>query len=252
MRARSHGNHLAVDTPPRVPDPRSPQGREQPRLRPLLEDDLGFVVEQHLRCFPHGFFARLGPRFLQEYYRAFLTGDTGLAILAEEAGRPVGYLVGVTDPVAHREHVVRRHGRGLALRGAVLLAARPRLCATFVRTRAARYLKRLLARGSVRTGGGPTGGAAPAVLTHVAVVETAQGKGIGSVLCDWFEDELTTRGCERVALVTAADGEGAGRFYERRGWRRTGEHATPDGFRLSSYERRLDPSAGTHAPVSGA
>ena len=34
--------------------------------------DLGFVVREHRRHFPDGFFARLGRGFLREYYRAFL------------------------------------------------------------------------------------------------------------------------------------------------------------------------------------
>ncbi|MFZ5847126.1 MAG: GNAT family N-acetyltransferase [Actinomycetota bacterium] len=205
----------------------------------MREEDLSFVVGEHLQHFPRGFFARLGPRFLHEYYRAFLTGDSGVAVVAEEAGRPVGYLVGVTDPAAHREHVVRRHGRGLALRGAALLAVRPRLLATFVRTRAARYLEKLLVRRAARSGR-TVDVTSPAVLTHVAVTAHAQGKGIGTRLVEWFEQALEGCGCDRVVLVTAAGREGAGEFYERRGWTRTGEHATADGHLLSNYEYRFD------------
>lgn len=205
----------------------------------MREDDLSFVVGEHLQHFPRGFFARLGPRFLHEYYRAFLTGDSGVAVVAEEAGRPVGYLVGVTDPAAHREHVVRRHGRGLALRGAALLVVRPRLLATFLRTRAARYLEKLLVRRAARSGR-TVDVTPPAVLTHVAVTADAQGKGIGTLLVEWFEQALQATGCARVVLVTAAGRDGAGEFYERRGWTRTGEHATTDGHLLSNYEYRFD------------
>lgn len=225
------------------PRPGRDESRGGVQLRSMREEDLSFVVGEHLQHFPRGFFARLGPRFLHEYYRAFLTGETGVAVVAEEAGRPVGYLVGVTDPAAHREHVVRRHGRGLALRGAALLVVRPRLLAGFLRTRAGLYLKKLLVRRAARSGRS-VAVAPPAVLTHVAVAAQAQGKGIGTLLVEWFEHALESCGCDRVVLVTAAGREGAGQFYERRGWTRTGEHATADGHLLSNYEYRFDDTRG--------
>jgi GNAT superfamily N-acetyltransferase len=212
--------------------------------------DLGFVAREHLRHFPRGFFARLGPWFLEEYYRTFLTGPEGHTVIAEESGQPVGYLVGVSAPVGHRDHVVRRHGRALVLRAAGRLLVRPDLCLLFLRTRAVRYLTKLLARR--RRGQGGTPSSSPAVLTHVAVTPTHHGWGIGSRLVGWFEDEVAACGCERIVLVTASGREGAGEFYERRSWHRTGEHSTPDGQRLSTYERQLRPAAQGRGVVVGA
>jgi GNAT superfamily N-acetyltransferase len=212
--------------------------------------DLGFVAREHLRHFPRGFFARLGPWFLEEYYRTFLTGPEGHTVIAEEAGRPVGYLVGVSAPVGHRDHVVRRHGRALVLRAAGRLLVRPDLCLLFLRTRAVRYLRKLLARRRRLQGCAPS--SSPAVLTHVAVTPTHHGWGIGSRLVRWFEDEVAARGCDRIVLVTASGHEGAGKFYERRRWRRTGEHATPDGHLLATYELQLRPAAQRRRVVVGA
>lgn len=212
--------------------------RQEPRLRDMCDEDLPFVVEEHLQHFPSGFFARLGAGFLRRYYRAFLTSPVAVTLTAEKSGRPVGYLVGVTSAGEHRAHVLREHGRALVLSGVARLLLRPRLAALFLRTRARRYLRKLRpgrtvsCRGAARVG----------VLAHVAVTPNLQDRGIGGQLVDTFEHDAARRGCDRLVLVTAADGSGAGRFYRRRGWRRADKHETPDGQPLETYELDLDGS----------
>ncbi len=156
--------------------------------------DLGFVVREHRRHFPHGFFARLGGGFLREYYRAFLTSAKSRTVVAELDGAPVGYLVGVTDPAAHRSHVVHRHGRVLVARAVAAMLVRPSLAFRFLRTRVGLYTRKLLRRGSRVSSGGS---------------------------------------------VEASD-DGAGPYYRRRGWTPSGDRSTPDGLRLTTYERPVE------------
>jgi GNAT superfamily N-acetyltransferase len=208
--------------------------------RPMQPRDLPFVVGQHLYHFPDGFFARLGTTFLTEYYRAFLTGSAARTTIAEIDGAPVGYLVGVTDPAAHREHVVQRHGRALVLKAVAAMLRRPSLGYCFVRTRAGLYARKLLRRRRAHPPAPltptPSGGAT-AVLTHVAVTAGTQSHGIGSTLISRFEEQVAAVGCERLTLVTASGEDGAGPYYRRRGWEPLGERSTPDGLRLTTYER---------------
>ena len=97
------------------------------RLRGMHVDDLEFVIAQHMSHFPAGFFAKLGSRFLREYYRSFLTGPCATSLVAEQDGQQVGYLAGTVDPVEHRRHVLTRHGRaGLASTPSHVPAAGPR------------------------------------------------------------------------------------------------------------------------------
>lgn len=201
-------------------------------------DDLPFVVGEHLFHFPDGFFARLGAGFLHEYYRAFLTGPAARTTVAELDGEAAGYLVGVTDPAAHRDHVVQRHGRVLVLRAGAAMLRHPSLAVCFLRTRAGLYARKLL-RGAPTSAGAAARPAAgvPAVLTHVAVTPTAQSHGIGSELIRRFEAEVSAVGCDRLTLVTASGDDGAGPYYRRRGWEALGERCTPDGLRLTTYER---------------
>jgi len=215
-----------------------PEPHTRVHYRRMAAADLPFVVDQHLHHFPDGFFARLGPTFLSEYYRAFLTGSAVSATIAEMEGRPVGYLVGVSDPAEHRDHVVRRHGRSLVLKAATAMLLRPPLGLLFLRTRAGLYARKLLRRRTqpepsakvVATG--PT-----AVLTHVAITPGAQSHGIGSELIRRFDEEVAANGCKQVTLVTASGVEGAGPYYEHRGWTACGQRCTPDGLWLTTYQR---------------
>jgi len=229
-----------------MPDPLS-----RVHYRRMADADLPFVVEQHRHHFPDGFFARLGPTFLAEYYRAFLTGDSVSATIAEVGGRPVGYLVGVTDPPAHREHVVRRHGRALVLKALAAMLLHPALGLVFLRTRVGLYTRKLLRRRPApEAPAGPTAGLPTAVLTHVAVAPDAQSNGIGSELIRRFDDEVAEAGCKQLTLVTASGADGAGPYYEHRGWTPCGERRTPDGMWLTTYQRPVGQGTDTYPPRS--
>ena len=197
-------------------------------------DDLPFVVAEHLRHFPDGFFARLGPTFLAAYNRTYLTGPDARAYIAEVDGQPVGFLIGGIDPVAHRGRVLRESGRGLLLRALGSLCLRPFLALHFIRTRLVRYGRKLIPNrtASQAPAVGPVG--ITAVLDYVVVAEHARCRGIGARLVACFVKDATDAGCARVTLVTAAEG-GAGPYYERHGWQRQGEIRTPEGRRLLTY-----------------
>lgn len=212
---------------------RSPEPNDL-RIRVMDSDDLPFVTAQHLKYFPDGFFARLGPRFLAAYTRTYLTGPGARAYLAEIAGEPVGYLIGRTDPAALRRHVLRDHGRELLFRALGSLCLRPRLMLHFLRTRLVRYCRRLIPNRAPREA--PVAGHAgvTAVLDYIVVTENARSRGLGAQLIAWFVKDATDAGCARVTLVTATEG-GAGPYYDRLGWRRLGETRTPEGRGLLMY-----------------
>ncbi|WP_238431546.1 GNAT family N-acetyltransferase [Streptomyces cavernae] len=215
------------------------QERGELRIRVMEPDDLPFVVAEQRRHFPDGFFARLGPRFLTAYNRTYLTAPGARSYTAESGGQPVGFLIGGTDPAAHRRHVLRRHGRGLLFRALGSLCLRPRLMLHFVRTRLARYCRKLIPNRAALSA--PTAGhvGETAVLDYVAVVEHARSRGAGAALIAQFVRDAAEAGCARVTLVTAAEG-GAGPYYERLGWQRRGEISTPEGRRLLAYDFALN------------
>ncbi|QDY81299.1 GNAT family N-acetyltransferase [Streptomyces qinzhouensis] len=227
----------------------------------MTSDDLPSVTADHLRYFPDGFFARLGPGFLTAYLRTYLDSPHALAYAAPApAGpgeRPAGYLLGVLDPAAHRAHLLHFHRRGLAARGALALAVRPQAAAHFLRTRTARYARALLPAGPPAPAPAPD--RAPesppppagrtAVLAYVAVTDDARSLGLGGALIDRFTADATAAGCDRAELVTLAGTGGAGPYYERRGWTPRGTSAAPDGRPLTTYQLLLAGPAATGGPL---
>ncbi|MET9982549.1 GNAT family N-acetyltransferase [Streptomyces rochei] len=205
------------------------------RIRLMGHEDLAFVVAEHLRHFPDGFFARLGPKFLTAYDRTYLTGPDARAYIAEVNGQLVGFIIGGIDPAAHRRHVLHEHGRGLLLRALGSLCLQPRLALHFLRTRLVRYGRKLIPnRGAQQTSVlGHIG--VTAVLDYVVVVEHARGRGIGERLIARFVKDATDAGCVRVTLVTAAEG-GAGPYYEQHGWLHQGEIRRSEGRLLLAYD----------------
>ena len=223
-----------------------PSPRAACAVRPMGPEDLPFVVSEHRAHFPDGFFARLGTRFLTAYTATYLASPHARAYVVEAEGRPVGFLVGLTDPGGHRAVVLRAHGRRLAVRACAGLTVRPALAWHFLHTRLGRYCRKLIAkRGVPRCDGAvePRDGLT-AVLAHVVVIDRICSHGLGRALIERFCQDAADAGCARVSLVTAAGAEGAGAYYERIGWRRMGEMRTPEGRMLSTYEYELDRSEG--------
>jgi ribosomal protein S18 acetylase RimI-like enzyme len=219
-------------------------------IRPMEPEDLSFVITEHLANFPEGFFARLGPRYLMAYTRTYLTSPHARAYIVEAGGTSVGFLVGVTTPSEHRKHILTEHGRKLALRAFMALSVRPALALHFIRTRLGRYARKFIL-GRRRQGKeaalATSRDSVSAVLAHVVVSAQFRSYGLGSALIRRFTQDAAATGCARIALVTAAGPGGAGGYYERLGWHRTGETRTPDGHSLLTYEFPL-----VHRPTERA
>ena len=228
-----------------VPDPVA--DRAEVTLRRMGLQDLTFVVDAHLAHFGDSFFARLGSNFLARYYRTFLDGPTAVAVIAESAGAPCGYLTGVLHTRRHRTLLLRYHGPGLAARGCVAMLRHPRAGLTFVATRLPRYARGLRQglRPTAPSRGAPTQPSASsspgdtAVLTYVVVAEPRRHRGVGALLVNHFLDEATIAGCTTAALVTVADPNGAAAFYEARGWTRRDSVTTAEGKLLWRYTLNL-------------
>lgn len=225
--------------PPIDPTP-GDDARADVSIRPLVSDDLTFVTGLQARELPHGFFHQLGEGFLRRYLATYASSEAAVALVAEREGSPLGFLVGTLDPAAHRQEVLREHGRALAASGLLSLLRRPRVAFWFLRTRALRYAagvaRSLRGRG---TGTADTGRPAPhptAVLNHVAVTPESRGLDVGTRLVDEFLGRVQTAGLDAARLVTLTGSDGAGGFYERLGWRAAGGYVDRDGVAWTRYE----------------
>ena len=201
----------------------------------LDEPHRRFAAELHRGALPSGLFPRLGTRFMTSYHATFEQSPYGVALIAVAEDQPVGLLMGTVDDRAHHRWVLRHKGRRLALAGAVALVRRPGLAALFLRTRASRYLKRLLqlrrepAQGGHTQRWGRHTNEVVGSLTHIAVAPDHHGAGIGSALVDTYVRAAEVAGTELLEVVTGREGPEAVGFYERLGWEATGETVDFDG-----------------------
>lgn len=231
-----------------------------PVLAPL--GDVRVLVDLHRTYFPGNVIGRLGRPLLRVYYRGLVDSPYALvlgvggpgAVVAGTGDRPLAYVAGVLDTAQHRRWV-RRH-QAPALLGAVLLAVvlHPVLAAGLVRRRVGLLGARVPVRLRRRPSAGPavprprtpeeSAGPASApllpvgVVSHLAVVTSARGRGHAARLLDAFDDAARRAGTRRLAVATLATGGAAG-LYEARGWQRVAERRTFDGRDLLLYERTL-------------
>lgn len=201
-------------------------------VRAMESRDLCFAAALHEQSLRHGLFPALGRRFLVRYLGTYLRSDASVALVAELAGSPAGFLVGVLDESTHYRHVLQRHGTKLAASGLVALMTRPRVAWRFLQTRAYRYVLGIgrLARGARRGSAGATDRRATAVLSHVAVIPELRGSGVGSDLVAAFSATASGASTAAIRLTTRTGADGAGDFYIDLGWRHVDTFVDADGL----------------------
>ena len=211
------------------------------RVRPMTSRDVRGAATLHAAYLPHGFFPRLGRRFLREYYRTFVLSPHAVALAAGDEGRVDGIVVGVISAREHYRWVLRRRGWRLALAGLAALIARPWLLAGFVSGRLPRYVRavRSLRQRNAGQVGAPAAKPADgdAVLAHVAVDDRARGSGLGAELADRFSEAIAAAGVGAVRATTRDGDGGAAGFYQRTGWSKLSTTTDWDGHRITVFQR---------------
>jgi ribosomal protein S18 acetylase RimI-like enzyme len=211
-------------------------------VRTLHADEVDVLVALHRDALGHGFLIQLGPRFLRAYESTFLDSPHGVALVATVEDVPVGVLTGMLNRRAHVRWALRHRGMRLVVLGLAGLLGRPRLALRFARTRLSRYAAAWWRHRSP-TESPRTPGTDLAVLSHVAVLPGARGWGTGRQLVEAFVASAAEGGASQLRLETRREEEGAGGFYDRLGWRRSGVHTTPDGAQMEVWALQI--STGT-------
>jgi ribosomal protein S18 acetylase RimI-like enzyme len=211
--------------------------RQTVTVRPMNIHDLEFVSAAHGRYLPGGFFADLGGRFLRRYYYTVLTSPASVTLIAEDRGRPVGFLVGTVEHTSHARHLVRHSVPGLVLVGCWALLRRPGMLVRLVRTRLRRYGEAVRRNG--RPPGNSAAGARRGVLVALAVEEAARRGGAGRALVTTFVEIAQLYGTATLALFARDGSPAATSFYPSLGWSAGARQADRDGNVWIPFGRQL-------------
>ncbi len=170
-------------------------------VRPGTEADAGFAALLHATSIVEGFLPTLGTGFLRRLYRTVARHPGSILLVAEQDGRPLGFLAGTEDVgVLYKEFSLRD---GLV---AGLLAA-PRLAASWRKVwETLRY--------PVAEADYPR-----AELLAMAVDPTARGRGVGRRLVEELLEELSRRGVRQARVMVASNNPRAIGLYEAAGFR---------------------------------
>lgn len=213
-------------------------------VRRVEERDLSFLVEVHLRQFPHGFYAQLGPAFKTRYLRQYFRSPGAIGLVAEQRDGSglVGYLIGTVDDDAHDRFMHRSAAPALTAAGGSALAARPALWSDFMRRRALWYSRRFVS-GMVRTRR-PSGGPRQGELLYICTTQGNRRHGIGAALLRCYVEEAQRAHAAGLYLVSERDNIAAHEFYAHRGWQVVSESVTRDGRPLVRMTLSLGGSRG--------
>ena len=182
-------------------------------VRPMRSSDLAATCDIHFEAFAGYLNTRLGVRYVHSFLNWFRQDIEGVAIIAEEDGRIVGYTVGA--PVGYGT----RMNRGLAVIAALGLMTHP--WALFdprmVRTLFQRL--KLLMKPS-RAFKAENYLPQPCMsLVGIGVSPTAQGCGVGSTLMKEFECIARARRMRSLRLSVYAVNTVAITTYSNAGWK---------------------------------
>jgi glycosyltransferase involved in cell wall biosynthesis/ribosomal protein S18 acetylase RimI-like enzyme len=176
-------------------------------LRRARRHDVPHITRLHRTEIATGFLSSLGDGFLNQIYLALVHDPGAVVIVAEEAGRVIGFAAGVPSVRGFYRRFLLRRGIQTALIIAPLLT------------------RRGIARRMWETATYPTGTTPlpDAELLSIATTKDHHGRGIGKALARDVITGLREAGAEDVKIVVGADNTPANNFYARMGLR---HHAT--------------------------
>jgi ribosomal protein S18 acetylase RimI-like enzyme len=164
------------------------------KIRQASPSDLTQIVGAHEHCFPGFLMTMLGSAFLRVYYKMALSFPGTVALIAQEEGNTLGFIVGYLDP-SQFYALLRRRWWLLAWTATKGMLRAPSLLA-----RVSGNFRR------VRRSAKPRAGQELGVeLASVGVLPAASGKGLGKALIAAFTHRARTCGGDQIYLTTDAE-----------------------------------------------
>lgn len=189
-------------------------------VRLMQDGDLSAVTEIHLKSFPKNRSTLLGRKFVYSEYRWFFKHFQNLAIVYQEDGIIVGFVVGATSSFGVQLF------RDLLPKIVIALVMRPWLffypktfsdATAFIKSLRYKFPKKQNAT-DLRHQRMQSAGQAHLSLASIAVVSTYRRTGIGDKLLRAFECQAALARITSIHLTVFGDNFPARKAYERGGW----------------------------------
>lgn len=208
-------------------------------VRAIERRDLPQTARLQIQHLGAGLFPRLGQSFVRRWHETFIGTHVACGFVAVDTDQTVvAFVLATTDQHRYVAHTVRAHRWPLVTRGAAALLLRPRLLATFLRTRSGAYLRRLRHPATPAQGGSRT--SEPVGVIHAIVTAPAgRGQGLARRLLAYVEDRAVASGTHVIDLVTDDGPAGAAPFYRALGWIEGQSRTNKDGRAVTCFTRRV-------------
>lgn len=187
----------------------------------LGPEHIGQCVDLHLQAFPEFFLSQLGPRFLTEFYRAFIDDPDALTGVVVDQGLVRGVVVGSIRPDGFFSRLLKRRWFAFAWASLASVVRQPMMTPRLLR--------------AVRYRGGVPIDVDGALLSSICVAPEAQGRGVGAALIHHFAQGARQAGMGAYLVTDKVDNQATNVFYLRQGWRLAGSYRTPEGRAMNCY-----------------
>jgi len=205
-------------------------------IRPLIAQDIPRVAEIFCKQFPNLNWTRLGRKFIRKFIQWHFMVHPELALVSEAGNQLIGFIVGATG--GHREYYrqVLRYAFPEFLSGSFLhpwLFLKPGFLGLWLEFMRG---QRSIGTPPYKIGVGKTG-EQKAIISFVAVIDSAQGHGVGARLMQAFEGAAFQAGNEVLSSYTEINNHAARRLHEKSGWTQVREDTRR---KMVYFSRRLD------------
>lgn len=170
-------------------------------VRHARAEDVPAIARLHREGLPDAFLSKLGERFLRRFYRALVEHDGAVSVVAESAGRPIGFATGVVSTRAFARRFYVRHGVAAAV------AAAPALLRGGV-VRGIRESRRYAGSGA---------GLPEAEIISIAIASPWRRRGVAQRVAEATLSALAELGAKETRVLIADDNDASNRLFARVG-----------------------------------
>ena len=183
------------------------------------------IVEIHLNTFQGFFLTFMGRGFLYQMYRSYCEGKKSGLLVAEENGKPLGFLAYSGDLSGLYKYMIKKRLLAFAWYSVGAFLRKPAVFLKLVRA----FLKPSESRREESY----------MELASIGVAPEVKTKGIGSRLVDELKSITDWEEYAYITLETdAVNNEGTNLFYKKNGFVLEREYETSEGRKMNEYRFR--------------